>query len=237
MIAGGLVVKSESGFRTDNTYKLVTKSDSKEDTFLALIILGSIFSLIGFIFLSFSFCFSSSTYMKNIKSFLLVENKNCKSRGIIWKIERQLVENYYKYYIIISFLRTIQRFQNSETEIEPISDNSQYYPPSSQQQQTSNSNSFKPYSNSYSPKSSNPQPSFSQYYPPSPTPYSQNSDEPSSSSSSSSFPPPTNTTIKSPPPPKPLQLPYIYEEAQSVPLPQEILDMLELEERNAAKNI
>ncbi|KAM9993055.1 hypothetical protein ACTFIY_010509 [Dictyostelium cf. discoideum] len=181
---------------------------------LALIILGSIVTITGVIVLGLSFCISSASYKKNIQSFLLVVNKNYKSRGIVWEFERQLVDNYYKYYIIISFPRTIQRFDNSEKEVEPtltISDNSQYYPPSSQQ--TFNPNHFEPHSNSYSSK-----PSYNQFYP---TPYSQNSYEPSSSSS----------------PPAPLQLPYIYEKAQSVPLPQEILDMLELEERNAAKDI
>ncbi|KAM9968314.1 hypothetical protein ACTFIW_002752 [Dictyostelium discoideum] len=224
MIVAGSVMRSDP-WEYDGNKKIYTiQSIKKAKTGLALIILGSIVTITAVIILGFSFCISAASYKKNIQSFLLVVNKNYKSRGIVWEFERQLVENYYKYYIIISFPRTIQRFENIEREV----DHSQYYPPSSQQQ-TSNSNRFEPYSNSISQREVD----HSQYYPPSPTPYSQNSYGPSSSSSSSPPPQKTTTIIKSLPP----QLPYIYEQAQSVPLPQEILDMLELEERNAAKDI
>ncbi|KAM9956228.1 hypothetical protein ACTFIR_002939 [Dictyostelium discoideum] len=202
MIVAGSVMRSDDTWEYDGNKIVYIQSIEKAKIGLALVILGSIVTIAAVIILGFSFCISAASYKKNIQSFLLVVNKNYKSRGIVWEFERQLVENYYKYYIIISFPRTIQRFENIEREV----DHSQYYPPS---------------------------PS---------TPYSQNSYGPSSSSSSSSPPPPppplkTTTIIKSPPPPEPLQLPYIYEQAQSVPLPQEILDMLELEERNAAKDI
>ncbi|KAM9949908.1 hypothetical protein ACTFIT_011133 [Dictyostelium discoideum] len=265
MVVAGSVLKFDNTWKLDENYEeyiMVTKeSEEKRKISLALIILGSMLSIIGTILLSCSFCISAAIYKNNIKTFLIEVNRHYGPRGIVWKFERELVNNYYKYYIKISFPTTIQRISNSETEVEPtltIADNSQYYPPSSQQQQqqTSNSNRFEP----NSPKPSAPPTSYSQYYPPplqqqqqtsnsnsfepySPTPYYPNSDEPSSSSSSSSSPRPLTTTttttktstIKSLQPQAPLQLPHIYEEAQSVPLPQEILDMLELEERNDAK--
>ncbi|KAM9958976.1 hypothetical protein ACTFIR_000027 [Dictyostelium discoideum] len=264
MVVAGSVLKFDNTWKVDENYEsyiVVTKeSEEKRKISLALIILGSMLSIIGTILLSCSFCISAAIYRNNIKSFLIEANRHYGPRGIVWEFERELVDNYYKYYIKISFPTTIQRFANIETEVEPtltIADNSQYYPPSSQQQQqqqSSNSNRFEP----NSPKPSAPQTSYSQYYPPSLqqqqqqqqssnsnrfVPYYQNYDEPSSSSSSSPSPRPltttttTTTTIKSLQPPAPLQLPYIYEEAQSVPLPQEILDMLELEERNAAKRV
>ncbi|KAM9968387.1 hypothetical protein ACTFIW_002825 [Dictyostelium discoideum] len=257
MVVAGSVLKFDNTWKVDENYEsyiVVTKeSEEKRKISLALIILGSMLSIIGTILLSCSFCISAAIYKNNIKSFLIEANRHYGPRGIVWEFERELVDNYYKYYIKISFPTTIQRFANIETEVEPtltIADNSQYYPPSSQQQQqqSSNSNRFEP----NSPKPSAPQTSYSQYYPPSLQqqqqqqtsnsnrfePYYQNYDEPSSSSSPSPRPQTTTTTtIKSLQPPAPLQLPYIYEEAQSVPLPQEILDMLELEERNAAKRV
>ncbi|KAN0008522.1 hypothetical protein ACTFIU_011299 [Dictyostelium citrinum] len=264
MLVAGAVLKGESASSFNTTtdksslfYISPEEKREKEYNGTILVIVGPLVLLTGIIMVGFSYYFSAASYKRNIKLELSKLNEIYKPIGIDWEFQRR-TDKYYVYSIKITFLKPIERLENGNIAIHQT--NLTVANPSSSEQKLSTG--IVPLSNYSLQKAPSQDSSYSQYYPPSQiespqpsAPYSQiNSDEPSSSSSPTSSPLPISIT-KTPtnfPQPDPVQPPPYYykestrnnrshyshhEEAQSVPLPQEILDMIELEEKNAVKDV